>query len=84
MSRNTKAAKAAATTGLNLLPELLEQLIPGQVTKANFEDVFAHLKRAMIERVLGGELTHHLGYAICTFECSTSNTAAKVMAQLWA
>jgi putative transposase len=63
MSRNTKAAKAAATTGLNLSPELLEQLIPGQVTKANFEDVFAQLKRAVIERVLGGELTHHLGYA---------------------
>ena len=56
MSRNTKAAKAAATTGLNLSPELLEQLIPGQVTKANFEDVFAQLKRAVIERVLGGEL----------------------------
>lgn len=64
ISRITKAAKAATPPGsLNLSRELLEQLIPGQVTKANFEDVFAQLKRAVIERVLGGELTHHLGYA---------------------
>jgi len=64
MSRITKAAKAATPTGsLNLSRELLEQLIPGQVTRENFSEVFQQLKAAVIERILGGELTHHLGYA---------------------
>jgi putative transposase len=62
MSPNTGAAQVVVSTGLNISPELLKQLIPGQVTKANFEDVFAQLKRAVIEPILGVELTHHLGY----------------------
>ena len=54
------ADKAALPQGST---ELLEQLIPGPVTPGQFEDIFAHFKKAFIERALGAEMSHHLGYA---------------------
>jgi putative transposase len=58
------AAIAAKTAALPKIPkELLDQLV-GDVTM-NAEQVNATtmaLKKALIERALGGELSHHLGY----------------------
>ena len=58
------AAIAAKTAALPKIPkELLDQLV-GNVTM-NAEQVNATtmaLKKALIERALGGELSHHLGY----------------------
>ncbi len=55
---------AADKAALPRIPaELLEQLIPGPVTPGQFEDIFAHFKKAFIERALGAEMSQHLGYA---------------------
>jgi transposase-like protein len=41
---------------------MLEELIPGPVTKEQFEDIFQNFKKAFIERALNAEMSHHLGY----------------------
>jgi putative transposase len=41
----------------------LEQLIPGLVTPAQLESIFQQLKKSVLERALGAEMSHHLGYA---------------------
>lgn len=62
MPRKTKAAAAAKTETPQIPAELLEQLIPGPVTPAEFEDIFQRFKKAFMERALGAEMTQHLGY----------------------
>ena len=42
--------------------KLLEELIPGPVTKEEFKDIFQNFKKAFIERALNAEMSHHLGY----------------------
>jgi putative transposase len=41
----------------------LEQLIPGPVSPAELESLFQQFKKAVMERALGAEMSHHLGYA---------------------
>ena len=62
MPRKMKAATAVKTQTPQIPAELLEQLIPGPVTPAEFEDIFQRFKKAFMERALGAEMTHHLGY----------------------
>ncbi|AIO74964.1 transposase, Mutator family domain protein [Burkholderia multivorans] len=47
--------------GLNLDPELIKQLVPGTLDRATINEQLAALKKAIFERALGGELTHHFG-----------------------
>ena len=62
MSRKTKNATAAAT--LPQIPaELLDQLVTGPMTPGAIEDVMRGFKKALIERALGAEMSHHLGYS---------------------
>ncbi|VWC35866.1 transposase, mutator type [Burkholderia lata] len=51
-------------TGKGLIPdpELIKQLVPGTLDRATINEQLAALKKAIFERALGGELTHHLGY----------------------
>lgn len=42
--------------------ELLDHLVKGPVTPEQFEAIMLKFKKAFIERAIGGELTHHLGY----------------------
>lgn len=44
-------------------PEVLDELLGAAPTEEHVEAVFQSLKKAVIERALGAELTHHLGYA---------------------
>ena len=57
----------SATSGKSAQPQisakLLEELIPGPVTKEEFEDIFQNFKKAFIERALNAEMKHHLGYS---------------------
>jgi putative transposase len=62
MPRKTKAAAAAKSETPQIPAELLEQLIPGPVTPAEFEAIFQRFKKAFMERALGAEMTQHLGY----------------------
>ncbi|MCW3701603.1 transposase, partial [Burkholderia cenocepacia] len=43
--------------------ELLDQFVSGPMTAEAVEAVMRKFKKAVIERALSGELTHHLGYA---------------------
>ena len=63
MPRKSTTASADRAALPRISAELLEQLIPGPVTPGQFEDIFAHFKKAFIERALGAEMSHHLGYA---------------------
>jgi putative transposase len=45
--------------------EILDQLVrQGPLTPEELDAVVRRFKKAIIERALGGELTHHLGYAV--------------------
>jgi putative transposase len=43
--------------------ELLDQFVTGPMTAASVEAVMRKFKKAILERALGAEMTHHLGYA---------------------
>ena len=63
MPRNTNKAATSGDTALpQISAKLLEELIPGPVTKEQFEDIFQNFKKAFIERALNAEMSHHLGY----------------------
>ena len=44
-------------------PEVLDALAAGVKTPADLEARFRQMKKALMERALGAELTQHLGYA---------------------
>jgi len=57
------AAIAARSAALPKIPaQLLDQLVQGPMTAESIQDMTTALKKALIERALGGELSHHLGY----------------------
>jgi len=63
MPRNSKTAAASGKAALpQLTKQMLEELIPGPVTKEQFTDIFENFKKAFIERAMGAEMSHHLGY----------------------
>jgi len=43
--------------------EWLDQIVTGPMTAESVEDVMRGFKKALIERVLGAEMSHHLGYS---------------------
>jgi len=43
---------------------LLDQLVKGPMSAEAVEDASRAFKKALIERALGGEMSHHLGYAV--------------------
>jgi len=57
-----KPASSGKSTQSQISAQLLEELIPGPVTKEQFEDIFQNFKKAFIERALSAEMSHHLGY----------------------
>lgn len=63
MPRKTKNA-APVDAGLPDIPkELLDQFVTGPMTAEAVEAVMRKFKKAVIERALGAEMSHHLGYA---------------------
>jgi putative transposase len=60
MPRKTKETKDLGPA-LPVSKELLDQLVTGPMTPEQFENMFRGLKKAVLERALGAELTHHLG-----------------------
>ena len=48
---------------IRINPELLDELIPGPMSREGFDGMFRELKKRLLERALGAELTEHLGYA---------------------
>ena len=66
MPSRTKLKNAAIAERSAALPkipqELLDQFVQGPMTAEAIQDATMALKKAPIERALGGELSHHLGY----------------------
>lgn len=50
-------------SGIEIKPELLDEFFKHYQGPADFNILFKQLKKAIIERAMGAELTHHLGYA---------------------
>lgn len=59
MARRKKTADPALP---DLPPGLIEQLAAGVKTPADFQQVYRAFQKALTEKVLQAELTHHLGY----------------------
>ena len=63
-----KMQKNNAIAQARILPkiprELLDQLVKGPMSAEAVEDASRAFKKALIERALGGEMSHHLGYAV--------------------
>lgn len=58
-----KKDTGAVDAALPAIPkELLDQLVTGPMTAESVEAVMRQFKKAIIERALGAEMTHHLGY----------------------
>ena len=60
MQKNNALAQAAVLP--KIPPELLDQLVKGPMTAEAVEDASRAFKKALIERALGAEMNHHLGY----------------------
>ena len=63
--RKMQKANAAAQAAVlpKIPPELLDQLVHGPMTPSAVDGVARAFKKALIERALGAEMNHHLGYA---------------------
>jgi putative transposase len=61
-TRKAKKAADVDITPVHVAPEILDQLIPGPISADDFDSMFRGLKKALLERALGAELSHHLGY----------------------
>jgi putative transposase len=63
MPRKPKLEKPAAEVLAPIPAEILDQTVrEGPLTAEEIETASRRFKKALIERALGGELTHHLGY----------------------
>ena len=63
-TRTKNAAIAAKSAALpKISKELLDQFVQGPMTADAIQDVSMAFKKALVERALSGELSHHLGYA---------------------
>lgn len=62
-SRKTTKAAAAAEAALPSIPkELIDQFVKGPMSAEAVQAASMAFKKALIERALGAELSHHLGY----------------------
>jgi len=63
MPRKPKSEKPPVEVLAPIAAEILDQIVrDGPLTAEEIETASRRFKKALIERALGGELTHHLGY----------------------
>lgn len=62
-SKTNKTAAADKAAQLQIPTELLDQLVTGPMTAGQVQGLFDQFKKAILERALAGEMSHHLGYA---------------------
>ena len=61
--KRTVAAQAATRGPLPEMPaELIEQLVQGRMSPTEVQDLFLSFQKAVIERAMNVEMSHHLGY----------------------
>jgi putative transposase len=64
--RKMQKANAAAQARVlpQIPPELLDQFVRGPMTAESVQSASQAFKKALIERALGAEMSHHLGYPV--------------------
>ena len=62
MPRKTKTAAEAAAALPSIPKELIDQFVSGPMSAEAVNAASMAFKKALIERALGAELSHHLGY----------------------
>jgi transposase-like protein len=64
MSRSKKGKNAPTESDVRILfdPKVMESLVPGPISPDEANQLIHGFKKALFERALGAELTHHLGY----------------------
>jgi putative transposase len=60
--KTTKAAEAAAAAMPSIPKELIDHFVSGPMSAEAVNTASVAFKKALIERALGAELSHHLGY----------------------
>ena len=60
--KTTKAAMAAAAAMPSIPKELIDQFVTGPMSAEAVNAASMAFKKALIERAMGAELSHHLGY----------------------
>jgi len=60
--KSKKADGVSGLPGVTIPPELMDQLVQGPMTAEEVQAVCLSFKKALIERAMGAELSHHLGY----------------------
>jgi putative transposase len=53
---------ATSGSGVSIPPELMDRLVQGPMTPEEVQAICLDFKKAVIERAMGAELSHHLGY----------------------
>jgi len=62
-SRKTTKAALAAVAAMPPIPkDIIDQFVTGPMSAESVENISLAFKKALIERALGAELSHHLGY----------------------
>jgi transposase-like protein len=62
MPRKSKSPNPEQPSVPEIPKEFLDQIVSGPMTAEAVEAVMHKFKKAVIERAVGGEMTHHLGY----------------------
>ncbi len=73
MPRKTKTAAVTATALPSIPKELIDQFVTGPMSAEAVNAASVAFKKALIERALGAELSHHLGYAPGTCKPEDAN-----------
>ncbi len=60
--KTTKAALAAVAAMLSIPRDITDQFVTRPTSAESVESISLAFKKALIERALGAELSHHLGY----------------------
>lgn len=58
----TKPRKCRESSKPQFDPAAIDTLLGDRKSAEEVEDIFRQMKKALMERILAGELTHHLGY----------------------
>jgi transposase-like protein len=61
-SKQKKTEATASSPGVSIPAELLDELVKGPMTAAEVQAACLSFKKALIERAMGAEMSHHLGY----------------------
>jgi len=56
--------KSLPSSESRISPEMLDGLVKGPISAEGFSDLLNSFKKALMERVLGEEMRHHLGYSL--------------------